>query len=69
MSVVRYIYIYVWLVIQVVVELCKLSTVNIVNSLPIATAYALIYLAFSWLSKEKVKGLLQLERVMVYAKV
>ena len=29
---------------------------------------ALIYLAFSWLYKEKVKGLLQLEKVMVYAK-
>ena len=29
---------------------------------------ALIYSAFSWLSKEKVKGLLQLERVMVYTK-
>ena len=27
-----------------------------------------LYLAFSWLSKEKVKGLLQLERVMLYAK-
>ena len=42
----------------------KLSIVNIVRSL----YYALIYLAFSCLYKEKVKGLLQLEKLMVYAK-
>ena len=28
-----------------------------------------LYLAFSWLYKEKVEGLLQLEKIMVYAKV
>ena len=31
-------------------------------------ACAVIYLALSWLYKDKVKGLLQLEKVMVYAK-
>ena len=42
----------------------KLSIVSIVHSL----YCALINLAFSWLYKEKIKGLLQLEKVMVYLK-
>ena len=42
----------------------KLSIVNIVHCL----YCALICLVFSWLYKEKAKGLLQLVKVMVYAK-
>ena len=40
----------------------KLSIVNILHILHCALIY------FSWLYKEKVKGLLQLEKVMVYPK-
>ena len=46
------------------IELFYKLSINIVHSL----YYALIYLDFSWLYKERFKGLLQLEKIMVYTK-